>query len=86
MRSAEIIFVPTDASSPQLTTLLARQRSYTCSAEIISVPTDASSNDFVFNNNKNSIIFAGYTFGYSLDPYVVLSLVGGGSPGQGLWV
>jgi hypothetical protein len=32
-----------DASSPQIATLLARQRSYTRSAEIISVPTDALS-------------------------------------------
>jgi hypothetical protein len=30
-------------TSPQLATLLARQRSYTCSAEIISVHTNASS-------------------------------------------
>jgi hypothetical protein len=34
---------PDTKSSPQLTSLLARQRSYTRSAETISVPTDALS-------------------------------------------
>jgi hypothetical protein len=43
---AEIISVPTDALSPQLATLLARQRIYTRSAKIISVSTDASSPQF----------------------------------------
>jgi hypothetical protein len=42
-RSAEIIFVPTDALSPELTKLLARQCSYMHSAEIIFIPTDALS-------------------------------------------
>jgi hypothetical protein len=32
------------------------------------------------------IIIAGYSFGYPLDLYVVLSLAGGAAPGHGYWV
>jgi hypothetical protein len=42
-------------------------------------------NDFTFQM-KLSIIFAGYSFGYPLYPYVVLFAAGGATPGYGYWV
>ena len=43
-------------------------------------------NGCIFNKKKFSIIFAGYSHGYPLDPYVVLSSPGGRAPGFGYWV
>jgi hypothetical protein len=43
-------------------------------------------NDFVFNKKNFPIIFAGYPYGYPLDPYVVLSTVGGGATCFEYWV
>jgi hypothetical protein len=42
-------------------------------------------NDFVFNNPKKFFL-AGYSYGYPLDLYVVLSLTRGGAEGNGFWV
>jgi hypothetical protein len=40
-------------------------------------------NDFIFNKKKFPIIFAGNSFGHSLDPYVVLPTAGGRVSGFG---
>jgi hypothetical protein len=43
-------------------------------------------NDFIFNKPKKTLIFAGYSYGYPLDSYVVLSPTRGAAFGDGLWV
>jgi hypothetical protein len=43
-------------------------------------------NNCIFDKKKLSIISAGYSFGYPLDPYVVLSAPRGGAPCHGYWV
>jgi hypothetical protein len=42
-------------------------------------------NDFIFNK-PNFFISAGYSFGYPLNSYVVLSLTRGAAGGDGFWV
>jgi hypothetical protein len=39
--------------------------------------------DFIVNEKKLSIIFAGSPFDYALDPYVIISSAGGGALGYG---
>jgi hypothetical protein len=36
--------------------------------------------------NQKILIYAGYPYGYPLDPYVVLSLARGAAGGDGFWV
>jgi hypothetical protein len=40
----------------------------------------------LYLTDQSSHFFAGYPFGYLLDPYVVLSPAGGAAPGHGYWV
>jgi hypothetical protein len=43
-------------------------------------------NDFIFNKPKKNLILASYSYGYPLDPYVVLSPTRGAACGDGFWV
>jgi hypothetical protein len=43
-------------------------------------------NDCIFNKTKKKLIYAGYPYGYPLDPYVVLSPARGAVEGDGFWV
>jgi hypothetical protein len=43
-------------------------------------------NGFVFNKPKKKFLLAGYSYGYPLDPCVVLSLTRGAMGGDGFWV
>jgi hypothetical protein len=43
-------------------------------------------NDFIFNKKKVPILYAGYSFSYPLDPYVVPFLASGGAQEHGYWV